>query len=235
MEKKILTIIPARGGSKGVPRKNIRPLRGKPLIAYAIEAAIGSGKIDRLVVSTEDEEIANTALRLGAEVIKRPEELAMDNILTEPVMLHTLSELEKTGYKPDYVSLLQCTSPFISSSVISKVVDKVTCEKFDSCFTAFLPSGFEFKWREGDNPGIVKPDHDLQHRPRRQDLPVVYHENGAFYITRASFFKKYQNRFGGSHAKISMVKMEEVESLQIDNEFDFWLAEKILGLKRWLK
>src|SRR3989344_7053461 len=212
MELKILTIIPARGGSRGVPRKNIRLLNGKPLIAYAIEAAAGSGVIDQLVVSTEDNEIADVARRHGAEVVIRPKELASDTALTEPVMTHALETLENGGYHPDFISLIQCTSPFLTSHVIKEAAGKVAGGGFDSCITVFYPRRHEFKWKKGEGGRFI-PEHDPENRPRRQDIILPYHENGAFYITRTDLFKSSKNRFGGSSARVAAVFIDEASSL----------------------
>lgn len=226
-KKKVLAIIPARGGSKGIPRKNIKLLNGKPLIYYTIEAAIKSGVIDRLVVSTEDNEIADVAKSFGAEVIKRPKHLAVDTALTEPVMTHVLEVLALEGYAPDYVSLIQCTSPLLPSDVIRQAINMVGEGKFDSCITVFMPGGYEFKWKKGEN-GLFIPEHDPENRPRRQDLNLPYHENGAFYVTKTELFKKTHNRFGGSDALVTAIEMTEEDSLQIDEPYHFWLADQLL-------
>ena len=229
---KILAIMPARGGSKGVPRKNIKMLGGKPLLAYSVEAVLGSGCIDKLIVATDDSEIKREALKLGAEVVDEPKELACDECKTEPVMLYVVDYLEKRGYHSDFVALVQATSPFLNSEIIKLAVGKVIEGSFDSCFTAYIPEGYEFKWRKGKEGYFVRIDYPLENSPRRQDLPKIYHENGAFYITRSELFKKSKNRLGGSLAKITCVEMSQMDSLQIDSRFDFWLAEQILKLKR---
>ncbi len=228
MTNKILCIIPARGGSKGVPRKNIKLLNGKPLIHYTITAALKSGLIDRLVVSTEDDEIAEIAISLGVEVVKRPTELASDTTLTEPVMFHALKTVETEGYLPDYISLIQCTSPLLTADVVKDAVEKVVDNNdVDSCITVFSPEGYEFKWKKEEND-LFTPEHDVENRPRRQDLDLPYHENGAFYITRTELFKKTKNRFGGNEARIAAIEMSEEDSLQIDTPYHFFLAENIM-------
>ena len=224
---KILAIIPARGGSKGIPRKNIRIVGGKPLIAWAIEAALGSKVIDKLVVSTDDTEIGEIASQYGAEIINRPTDLAGDEVLTEPVMLHALALVEAQGFTPDFVSLIQCTSPFLSSDIIKKSVDQLVKNQADSCITVFMPDGFEFKWRKSIG-NFLSPEHDVEVRPRRQDINLPYHENGAFYITRTKLFKETRNIFGGGSAKIVAVEMSEADSLQIDSEFHLWLANELM-------
>lgn len=223
----ILCIIPARGGSKGVPRKNTRIVGGKPLIARAIEVAISSGVISKLAVSTEDKEIADIAKNFGADVVERPIELASDNALTDPVMVHALETYEAQGYTFDYIALIQCTSPFLSAEVIREAVKKVTIEGYDTCMTAFYPEGYEFKWRSKDGKLFV-PDHDVDNRPRRQDMDLPYHENGAFYITKTNLFKKSKNRLGGSSARVTAVVMNEAASLQVDSEYHLWLANEIM-------
>ena len=231
MTKKVLSIIPARGGSKGVPRKNTRILVGKPLVFYSIDAAIRSSVIDRLIVSTADLEIADVAKSCGAEVIMRPLELAGDKVLTEPVMLDVLNRVKDQGYIPEYVSLIQCTSPFITPDIIKSSVEKVTSENFDSCITVFMPDGYEFKWKKDKTSEQFIPEHDITKRLRRQDMDLPYHENGAFYITTRELFERTGNRFGGSGARVTAVEMSEQDSLQIDSQYNFWLAEKLMERK----
>ncbi len=223
----ILCVIPARGGSKGVPRKNICPLNGRPLISYTIEAARQSGVIDKLVVSTEDAEIADVARQWGAEIIERPAELATDQALTEPVMLQALEEVERGGFRPTHIALIQCTSPLLPPEVIREAVEKISSGTFDSCITVFYPQGYEFKWKKSPD-GSFLPEHNVEHRPRRQDLELPYHENGAFYITSTELFKKSRNRFGGSRARVGAVEMSEMDSLQIDSKDHLLLAEELL-------
>ena len=225
---KNLIIIPARGGSKGVSKKNIKKILGKPLIGYAIEAALQSNSFDKLVVSTDDHEIGGIARDFGAEVIMRPLELSGDTVLTEPVMRHVLDTLkDSSGYEPEFISLIQCTSPFLNSNVIKESVRRVVYDGFDSCLTVYTRHGHDFEWKEGGG-GIFIPNHDIDDRRRRQDISKLYYENGAFYITKVDLFKKENNRFGGKVAKITTLEMREEDSLQIDNEFDFWLAERIM-------
>lgn len=227
---KVLTIIPVRGGSKGVPGKNIKLLGGKPLLAWTIEAALKSGSIDRLIVLTDDPVIKRVGLEYGAEVLDEPEELAGDNCKTEPAMMYAVEELEKQGYKPDFIALIQATSPLLKPEVIKNAIARVIKDGFDSCFTAFLPSGYEFKWKESEGR-FVRADYPLENSPRRQELSKLYHENGAFYVTRAELFKKNKNRLGGSGARTTLIEMTPSDSLQIDGMFDFWLIEEMLKWK----
>ena len=213
-----------------MPRKNVKLLIDKPLIAHGIETLLASDVVDRVVVATEDKEIAEIAKIHGAEIVTISEELA--NGTTEPVMLFALETLEKEGYRPDFVSLMQCTSPFVTPEIVQQVVKKV-CEgnDFDSCITVFKPTGYEFKWRAGEN-GLFIPEHDVNNRPRRQFLNLPHHENGAFYITRTELLKKTKNRFGGNEARITAVEMSEEDSLQIDTPYNFWLAERLMETRK---
>lgn len=233
MGKKILAIIPARGGSKGVIRKNIRDLAGKPLIYWTVKAAQESGVIDRLVVSTEDAEIADVARSCGAEVVDRPEELAQDETKTEPVMVHALQTVEKEGYTPDYVSLIQCTSPFLTSHVIKGAVEKLTTnlDRYDSCATFYKPH-YAFRWKKTEEDCFVS-EFPVTKRPRRQDLELEYEYcgAGAFYIVKADLFRSTQNRFGGDHARIGGIEMSEADALQIDTEFDLKFADILMRQK----
>src|SRR3989344_3505208 len=191
---KILVVIPARGGSRGVPRKNIRLLNGKPLVWYAATAAVESGVIDRVVISTEDKEIKEIVSKFGLEVIDRPQEFATDTATNESVMRHVLDVVEKQGYHPDYIALIQCTSPLLSKEVIKEAVSKIAdSDKFDTCITVYYPDTYEFEWTKSEDGQIV-PKHDPEHRPMRQDMELPYQENGAFYITKTELFKKTGNR-----------------------------------------
>jgi CMP-N,N'-diacetyllegionaminic acid synthase len=228
MTKKILAIIPARGGSKGVPRKNIRLLGDQPLISYTIKAVTGSGVMDKIIVSTEDQEIAGVARQFGAEVVDRPMELAQDTTLIEPVMRQVLESLAQSGYRPDYVGLFNPTSPFLKPEVIKQGVELLE-QGFDACFAAYYPHSYEFKWKKDkDNFQVIPADFPLAYRPRRQDLPQIFHENGAMYLVRTDLFLQTGNRYGGPGAKITLAEMAETDSHQIDSEYDLWLAEKIM-------
>ena len=230
MKPKIITIIPARGGSKGVPRKNVRLLNGKPLVAYTIEAALRSGLVDRVIVSTDDAEIAEVAKKFGAEVIDRPAELAGDKVTLEPVIKHALDFLaEKENYVPDFVSCIQPTSPLLKPEIIRESVEKVVNHDHDSSITAFLPDTYEWKWSSSvdkfSKEGPFEPEVEVMKRVVRQDQPKIFHENGAFYITKTALFNETGHRWGG---KMAIVEMSEEDSLQIDNEYQFWLIGEIL-------
>ncbi|MDD3149244.1 MAG: acylneuraminate cytidylyltransferase family protein [Candidatus Gastranaerophilales bacterium] len=165
---KILGIIPARGGSKGIPRKNIRLLAGKPLIAYTIEASLKSKYIDRTILSTEDAEIKEIAQKFGAEVMDRPFELAQDETKTAPVLTDIVNKLEHTGYSPDIVVLLQPTCPLRDENVIDAAIEKLINADNDSIFTCSAYSLTHALWKK-ELDGTMSCLYDYHLRPRRQD------------------------------------------------------------------
>ena len=199
----ILGIIPARGGSKGIPRKNIKPIHGHPLIAWTIQAAQKSRLLDKFIVSTEDEEIAATARQYGAQVLDRPPELAGDAVISRAVIKHAL---EVTG--ADVAVLLQPTSPVRNDDLI------------DRCITAFLEGGYDSMATGFMNP--VYPPHGEEHR--RQDISEVFVNDGSVVIsTRETIFA--DSLFGDKRG--TMVTDRE-QNIDIDEEFDFWLAGQVL-------
>lgn len=221
---KILAIIPARGGSKGIPRKNIKFLGGKPLIAYTIEAATSSKYIDRTIVSTDDEEIAKTSRGFGAEVIKRPKNLARDKTPTEPVIEHVLKVLKQKNYSPDIIVLLQPTSPLRNKMDIDDAYVQFIRGKYDSLFSCILFP--YFIWRRCKDGSIKPLNYDYRHRKRHQELYDLK-ENGSIYIFKREMFRKNKNRLGG---KIGYYLMTEEYSEQIDSGWQFSLLENIMKM-----
>jgi CMP-N-acetylneuraminic acid synthetase len=224
--KEILAIIPARGGSKSIKRKNIKPILGKPMVCYSIEACQKSKYITRFVVSTEDAEIKEICESFGAEVIDRPTELAQDETKTAPVMLHAAEVLEKQGYKPDYIVLIQPTSPFRNAEFIDDAFDYMFSKKdCDSCFSGFLFCLTHGKWRELHD-GRVEALYDYRNRPRRQDVECHYNsfsENGAFYAAEYEVFKKVED-FIGENPCVYLTDL----TFDVDEPSDFERAEQML-------
>lgn len=218
-----LAVIPARGGSKGIPRKNIRPLAGKPLIAYNIEQALHSRYINRLVVSTDDAEIAAISRQYGAEVIWRPPEISGDTASSESALLHTLDALEAAeGYVPDVLVFLQCTSPLTIAEDIDGVIQILLQEKADTAL-AVIPFHY-FLWRSenGDAAGI---NHHKSVRPLRQQREPQYLETGAVYVMRVPEFRQKRHRFFG---KTALYVMPSERRLEIDDPVDFQIAEVLM-------
>jgi len=220
----VLAIIPARGGSKGVPRKNIRQLAGKPLIAYTIEQALKSKYINRLVVSTDDAEITEVSKQYGTEVIRRPDELARDDTPSLPVFQHAIQHLEeKEGYYTDLVVILQPTSPLREVEDIDGAIDKlltVSCDSVVSVCELEHPLHWMYTL-DGDR---LKPIITGK-VSRRQDATKVYQLNGAVYVTRRDVIIR-QNKLMGDGTRAYIMPWER--SVDIDTEIDFKLAELLM-------
>lgn len=223
----ILGVIPARGGSKGVPKKNIRPLAGKPLIAYSTEQAKRSKYISRVVVSTESEEIAEVARKWGAEVIKRPEELARDETPTIDIIIHVLDYLKKEeNYTPDTVVLLQPTSPLRTSEDIDNAIGLFL--NAQDCLSLVSVTEFDHPpfWAMKIEDNFLKPIFDKKYfRMRRQELPKAYRPNGAIFISTPRVLYEYRTFY--TPTTIAYIMPPE-RSVDIDTEFDFLLAEFLI-------
>ena len=221
MDQQVIAIIPARGRSKGIPRKNILPLAGKPLIAYTIEAALRAQTVNRVVVSTDDAEIGLVASKYDAEVIQRPADISGDLDTSELALLHVLGYLkESEDYEPDIVVFLQCTSPLTTAVDIDGVVEALKRDAADSAL-AVVPFHY-FLWNR-DGTGI---NHNAAHRPLRQDADPQYLEAGAVYVMKTAGFRQHKHRFFG---KTALHVMPQHRVLEIDTEFDFELAEFMMS------
>jgi CMP-N-acetylneuraminic acid synthetase len=197
---KVLGIIPARGGSKSVPRKNIRLLGGKPLLAYTVESALGSKSLSKVILSTEDNEIAEIGMALGLDVpFLRPAELAEDTTPTLPVVLHALQEMENSGERFDAVCLLQPTSPLRRSEDIDACIELLETSGADSVISvSAVPHEYNPKWVywKNENGEMILTTGESTPIPRRQDLPPAYHREGSVYVTRSEIITAKQNLFG---------------------------------------
>lgn len=203
----ILGITPARGGSKGIPKKNIKTIAGKPLIAWTIKAAKKSRLVDRYIVSTEDEKIAEIASRYRTEVLYRPPELAADEASTLSVLQHAIGQIPC-----DIVVLLQATSPIRRLGLIDECIKEFVDNDYDSLATGFICKYVEY----GKNLLC------------RQDISGFFYDDGNIYVIKADLIKKGE-RYG---KKIGRKIVSRWENVEVDNEFDFWLAEKILLEKK---
>ena len=203
----ILGITPARGGSKTIPRKNIDDISGKPLIAWTIEAAKESGMIDRYVVSTEDKEIAKIVREYGVEVLSRPSALATDEATTISVLQHVVEQIPC-----EIIVLLQATSPIRRQGLVDECIKEFISNDYDSLATGFICDYIEY----GKN------------QLRRQDIEGFFYDDGNVYVIKADIVKK-GDRCG---KKIGRKVISRWENVEIDDEFDFWLAEQILKERR---
>jgi len=223
--KKILAIIPARGGSRRLPGKNIRKLLGKPLIVWTIEQAKKSKYIDKLIVSTDDKAIAEISKKYGAEVIKRPKILAIDRAKTIDVIFHLLSVLKKEKYDPEIIVLLQPTSPLRTVKDIDNAIELFLKNKCESVISIY-ESGHSPYWSFKIGKKYLEPIFSRKYlKQMRQDLPRAYIPNGAIYISRPKVLLKYKSFYC---KKILPYIMPAVRSIDIDNETDFKLAELLL-------
>lgn len=223
-EMDIVAIIPARGGSKGILRKNIKLLCGKPLIAWTIEAALQAQSVDRVVVSTDDAEIATLSAQYGADVVWRPTEISGDTASSESALLHALEHLEQTEkYDPHLIVFLQCTSPLTLPEDIDGTVEALVDENADSALTA--TQFHYFLWRRDQKGNFVGINHEKQIRELRQQRQPQFLETGAVYVMRTQGFKEAKHRFFG---KTAMYVMPRERCLEIDDPVDFLVAEVLV-------
>jgi CMP-N-acetylneuraminic acid synthetase len=217
-DKKVIAVIPARGGSKRIPRKNVRLIAGKPLIAYTIENALNCKNVDKVVVSTEDEEIREIAKIYGAEVIDRPEELARDDVTLDPVIFHALKAVEqkeKTNY--DYVITLQPTSVLISKDTIERAVDVMLNSGHDTLIGVKNATHLYWTKKRGSFVPLYAE------RKNTQFLDPIVRETG-FFISRRDVVKE-NSRFGKS---VHLFEMPAQESIDVDTYQDLWVVESLL-------
>ena len=219
-----LAVIPARGGSKGVPGKNLALVGGVPLVGRAIRAALASGSVDTVAVSTDDDGIAAVAAAAGARVIRRPAELATDTASSESALLHALDAVEGLGGPAvDVLVMVQCTSPFVTGGEIAACVAAVRAGA-DTAFTAAPSHGFLWQASGGDAVGI---NHDKASRPRRQDRAAEYLETGAVYAMATAGFRRSGHRFFGTTA---VVQTDPRRVLEIDEPADLERARALASL-----
>lgn len=231
MDKSVLCIIPARGGSKGVPRKNVKLLNDKPLIVYTIEAILQSSlsQICRVLVSTEDTEIASVAMEAGAEVpFLRPVELAQDQTTGNDVIDHVLDELNRTeGYQPDYIMILQPTSPVRLSTDIECAFEIASNEVCDAVISVTKVKEHPLIMRSIDQNGYIRdilPNHEGI--TRRQDFQDIYRFNGAIYIAKLTAWNQYHNFV--SMSNVLPYIMPQERSIDIDDFMDWQIAEILI-------
>jgi len=224
-----VAIIPARGGSRGVPGKNVALVGGVPLVVRAVQACLDSHQVDLCVVTTDDATVATAALTAGARVVSRPPVLAGDEASSESAVLHALDALRADGIAPDTTVLVQCTSPFLRADDLDAAIGRVVDGEADCVFAAVATH--EFLWRDTGRgrPGtstVIGLNHDPAGRLRRQDRRPDLRETGAFYVMRTQGFRRYRHRFFGL---VSAVPVDPATAIEIDTPDDLELARAIAG------
>ena len=226
---RVLGLIPARGGSKGVPRKNICMVAGKPLLQYTAEAALGAQRLDRVVLSTDDKEIADVGRRCGVDVpFVRPAALAQDTTLMLPVVQHAIRMLDAAGDHFDAVCLLQPTNPLRRACDIDDAVAMLERTHADSVISFVEVSDSHparMTYLTTDGRVIAPPFAETVEGQRRQDLPRVYLREGSIYLTRTPVIME-RNSLRGDHCQAIVVSKER--ACNIDSTFDLFIAEQLL-------
>lgn len=217
----IVAIIPARGGSKGIPRKNLISICGKPLLAWSIEHALSSTTIESVWVSSDDDEILDIGQRYGAKPIKRPKILSSDTATSESAWIHAIEHIQNTGFNIDLVVGMQATSPIRDPSDLDSAVAKFKKDRLDSMFSGTVLEDF-YTWSQSKEDQLIS---NYKNRARRQDLHKTYLENGSFYIFKPINIIKGYNRLNG---KIGVAELEKYKSFQIDGPEDILICEAIL-------
>lgn len=224
-QSQVIAVIPARGGSKGIPRKNVRLLAGKPLIYYAIETARSISEIDMVLVSTDSEEIRDFAELAGAEVLMRPAHLAEDHITLDPVIHHAVCAIEeRIGSTFDLVLTLQPTSPLLTVKTLSAAINRFLTDDDQIESMLSVTDDRHLCWTHDGTRYLPA----YQARVNRQQLPPNYRETGAFFISRRACVTP-QSRLG---ERVSVFEVPAREAIDIDHPTDWWVAEKLLGQKR---
>lgn len=217
-------IILARGGSKGIPGKNIIDFCGKPLLAWTIDQCIQAESISTVWVSSDDKKILSVAKTYGADLIERPKSISGDIASSEEGWVHAIDCLEQKGYVPDVVFAPQVTSPLRESSDIDRAVARFTEDNLDSLFSANMAEDL-YIWEKDATGSLNSINYDYKNRKRRQDVTGQIIENGSFYLFKPELLKKENNRFGG---KIGYSAMEFWKMFEIDSPDDLKMCEALM-------
>jgi len=233
--REVLAIVPARGGSKGIPRKNLVPVNEIPLIGHSIRHALESPSITRVIVSTEDEEIADVARKCGAEVpFLRPQALAEDHVLDHPVFRHVLETLKTVGYEPALVVHLRPTSPFRRIEWIEEAIALLAAQPLaDSVRSVSRPNQHPYRMftiaDDGFLHSLMQHEHPAPYLLRRQDLPPVYYYNCVLDVTRPATILEKGSMTGD---KILPYVVPEDDIIDVDTRRDLDIARFLLGKMR---
>ncbi|MBX3566427.1 MAG: acylneuraminate cytidylyltransferase [Rhizobiaceae bacterium] len=217
---KTIAVIPARGGSVGLPRKNVRPLNGIPLVGRAVLAALAAEGVDTVYVSSDSDEILKVAAEHGAVPIRRPEGISGAQASSESALLHALDEVEAAGETAARLVFLQCTSPFTTGRHIDAVLDRLSQSGAAAAFSAVEDHGFIWSTAEDGTAQGITHDH-TEPRQRRQDIAPRYRENGAIYAMRVDDFRRVGNRFCGPTVLVPV----DAPPIEIDSPQDWAVAE----------
>jgi YrbI family 3-deoxy-D-manno-octulosonate 8-phosphate phosphatase len=235
---RVVAVVPARGGSVGVPLKNLEPVGGRPLVVRAVQACLDARLVDEVVVSSDHDGILAVAQRAGATPVKRPADISGSTASSESAVLHALDALP-ADRAADVVLLVQCTSPFVEAAAIDEGVDAVLSGNADTSFS--VVGNHAFLWRPlpgDDDPaartadleagrvsGLAGVNHDEQQpRARRQDLPPEFRETGAFYVMRVDALRHHGRRFVG---RLHAVAVPELHAMEIDSHADLAVARAL--------
>lgn len=218
----IIAIIPARGGSKGIKKKNLSIFCNKPLIYWTINRCINSKKIHSTWVTSNDEEILNYAKKNNANIIKRPKNISNSKSISEDAIIHAIKTIQRK-FKIDHILFPQVTSPIRSKNEFDIAINYYLTKKFDSLFSADKIKDY-FMW-ERNNKKLKPINYSLTKRPPRQKIIQKFHENGSFYLFKKNNFMKYKTRV---FQNIGVYEMEAFKSIQIDEYEDIKFAEILM-------
>jgi CMP-N,N'-diacetyllegionaminic acid synthase len=222
---KITAIILARGGSKGLPNKNILNFCGKPLISWTIENCFNAG-ISSVWVSSDSDEILEISKKSGAQILKRPDSISNDNSTSEEAWLHAINYIESVKKtKIDFVFAPQVTSPLRETKDIINAIKIIDEQKLDSLFSSSIVEDLFF-WEKDIDGTLESVNYDWKNRKRRQDITEKFIENGSFYFFKPNVLRSNNNRFGG---KIGLVKMEFWKMFEIDSKEDFKMCSALMN------
>ena len=228
---RILGLIPARGGSKGIPRKNVKDLLGKPLVAWAVESALDSGVFDRVVISTDDQEIASIGSAVGAEVpFMRPPELAGDGAAMLDVVVHALSSLDEDGYPVDAVAVLQPTAPLRHAGHIRKAVELLDASTDSVCSVVELPPEISphYVMRIQEDGTLTHFLEEGSRFIRRQDVPLAYRRDGTIYLVHSNVVLEQRSLYG---QRCRPLVLTAADSVTLDDPDDWLEAEAKLAAR----
>ncbi|WP_395245924.1 cytidylyltransferase domain-containing protein [Agromyces sp. MMS24-K17] len=218
----VTAIIPARGGSQGLPGKNVARVGGLALVARAVGAALATERIDRVVVTTDDAGIADAARAAGADIVERPSDIAGPEASSESALLHALGVLGADGAAPEVVVFLQATSPFIDPADLDEAVARVSAREFDVVFAA--APAHRFLWRTDASGAAHGVNHEASVRLRRQDLAPEWVETGAFTVFHADGFRRARHRFFG---RVGIQPVDPATAVDVDDAHDLEIARAL--------